>query len=89
MTVGQIGNGSGDPTGEATGWVKAMDSGRQTQQLDNLGPDGGQKVQAPKDVRGTSIMSSRAANSTAMNPGSARYENGNGTATIGKATGRI
>ena len=49
--VAQIGNGSGDTNGEATGWVKAMDFGRQTQQLGNLGPDGGQRVPAPKDVR--------------------------------------
>ena len=66
--VAQIGNGSGDTNGAATGWVKAMDFGRQTQQLANLGSDGGQRVPAPKDVRGTSIMPSRAPNTTAMNP---------------------
>jgi len=66
-----------------------MDFGRQTQQLGNLGPDGGQRVPAPKDVRGTSVMPSRAPNTTAMNPGTARYGNGNSTTTIGKATGTI
>jgi hypothetical protein len=42
--VAQIGNGSRDTNSEATGWVKAMDFGRQTQQLGNLGPDGGQRA---------------------------------------------
>src|ERR1700682_6043712 len=36
----QLGTGSAGNTGEATGWVKAMDFGRQTRQLSNLGPDG-------------------------------------------------
>jgi type IV secretion system protein TrbL len=87
--VAQIGNGSGDTNSEATGWVKAMDFGRQTQQLGNLGPGGGQRVLAPKDVRGTSVMPSRAPNTTPMNPGTARYGNGNSTTTIGKATSKI
>ena len=87
--VAQIGNGSGDTNGAATGWVKSTDFGRQTQQLGNLGPDGGQRVPAPKDVRGTSVMPSRAPNTTPMNPGTARYGNGNGTTTIGKATSKI
>jgi type IV secretion system protein TrbL len=87
--VAQIGNGSGGTNGGATGWVKAMDFGRQTQQLGNLGPDGGQRVPAPKDVRGTSVMPSRAPNTTPMIPGTARYGNGNGTKTMGKATGKI
>ena len=82
--VAQIGNG--DANGEATGWVRAMDFGRQTQQLSNLGPDSGARVPAPKDVRGTSVMPSRAPNTTPMNPGTARYGNGNGTAAINKAT---
>ena len=87
--VAQIGNGSGGTNGEATGWVKAMDFGRQTQQLSNLGPDGGQRVPAPKDVRSTSIISSRGPSTTPMNPGTARYGNSSGTATIGKATSKI
>jgi type IV secretion system protein TrbL len=87
--VAQIGSGSAGNSGEATGWVKAMDFGRQTQQLGNLGSDGGQRVPAPNDVRGTSVMPSRASNTTAINPGTARYGNGNSTTTIGKATPRI
>ncbi len=86
--VAQIGNGGGDPTGEATGWVKAMDFGRQTQQLSNLGPDSGQRVPAPKDVRGTSIMTSRSPNTTPMNPGTVRFENGNRTTATGGATSK-
>lgn len=84
--VAQIGNGSASNSGERSGWVKAMDIGRQTQQLGNLGLDGGQRVPAPKDVRGTSVIPSRAPNTTPMNPGTARDGNGNGTTAMGKAT---
>jgi hypothetical protein len=87
--VAQLGNAGIGGNGEATGWVKAMDFGRQTQQLGNLGSDGGQRVPAPKDVRGTSVMPSRAPNTAAMNPGTARYGNGNSTTTIGKATNKM
>jgi hypothetical protein len=88
--VAQIGSGSAGNSGEPAGWAKAMDFGRQTQQLGNLGPDGGQRVPAPKDVRGTSVMPSRAPNTTAINPGTARYGNGNsGTTTMSKATSKI
>lgn len=87
--VAQLGNASADNSGEATGWVKAMDFGRQTQQLSNLGPDSGQRVPAPKDVRRTSVMPARTPNTTPMNPGTARIGNGNGTTTMGKATSKI
>ena len=87
--VAQNGNGSAGNNSEATGWVKAMDFGRQTQQLSNLGPDGGQRVPAPKDVRATSVMRSRAPNTTPMNRGTAHHENSNGTAPLGKPTSRI
>jgi type IV secretion system protein TrbL len=85
----QLGNGSAGNSNEAAGWVNAIDFGRQTQQLSNLGPDSGQRVPAPKDVRGTSAMPSRAPNTTPMNPGTARYENGNSRTTLGKATSKI
>jgi len=85
----QLGNGGAGNNREGAGWVNAMNFGRQTQQLSNLGPDSGQRVPAPKDVRGTSVMPSRAPNTTPMNPGTARQGNGNSTTTIGKATGKI
>jgi type IV secretion system protein TrbL len=88
--VAQIGSGSAGNSGEATGWARAMDFGRQTQQLGNLGSDRGQRVPAPKDVRGTSLMPSRAPNTTPMNPGTARYGNGNSsTPALSKATSKI
>ena len=87
--VAQLGNGSAGNNSEAAGWVKAMDSGRQTQQLSNLGPDSGQRVPAPKDVRGTSVIPSRVPNTTPMNPGTARYGNGSSTTTRSKATSKI
>jgi hypothetical protein len=67
--VAQIGNVSAGNNGEASGLGRAMDFGRQTQQLGNLGPNSGQRVPAPKDVRGTSVMPSRAPNTTPMNSG--------------------
>lgn len=60
-----------------------MDFGRQTQGLNNLGPDGGLRVPAPKDVRATSVISTRAAKTAAVNSGA-----GN-TAPIGKPTNKI
>src|SRR5713101_7743144 len=85
--VAQTGNGSAGNNSEATGWARAMDFGRQTQQISNLGPDAGQRVPAPKDVRGTSVIPSRAPNTTPMNPGTARY--GNGTTTMSKGTTKV
>jgi type IV secretion system protein TrbL len=87
--VAQLGNAGAGGSGEASGWVNAMDFGRQTQRLGNLGTDGGQRVPAPKDVRGTSVMPSRAPNTTPINPGTARHGSGNSTTTMGKATGKI
>jgi hypothetical protein len=86
--VAQVGNGSADNNGETTGWVKAMDFGRQTQQLSNLGPDNGQRVPAPRDVRATSVMPSRAPTTTPMNPATARHGSGNGTTATGKGTSK-
>ena len=88
--VAQLGNAGVGGSSEATGWVSAMDFGRQTQRLGNLGTDGGQRVPAPKDVRATSVMSSRAPNTTPMNPGTARYGSPNtSTTAMSKATSKI
>jgi type IV secretion system protein TrbL len=88
--VAQLGNAGAGSSSEATGWVNAMDFGRQTQRLGNLGTDGGQRVPAPKDVRGTSVMPSRAPNTTPMNPGTARYGSPNtSTTAMSKATRKI
>ena len=88
--VAQLGNAGAGGSSEATGWVNAMDFGRQTQRLGNLGTDGGQRVPAPKDVRGTSVMPSRAPNTTPMNPGTARYGSPNtSTTAMSKATSKI
>ena len=88
--VAQLGNAGAGSSSEATGWVNAMDFGRQTQRLGNLGTDGGQRVPAPKDVRGTSVMPSRAPNTTPMNPGTARYGNGDtSTTAMSKSTSKI
>jgi type IV secretion system protein TrbL len=88
--VAQLGNTNPGSSSEGTGWVNAMDFGRQTQRLGNLGTDGGQRVPAPKDVRGTSVMPSRAPNTTPMNPGTARYGSPNtSTTAMSKATNKI
>jgi hypothetical protein len=87
--VAQIGNGSGDSNGAATGWGKAMDFGRQTEQLSNLGPNSGQRVPAPKDVHGTSVMPSRASNTAPTNTNTARSSKGTGQATMSNPTRTI
>ena len=88
--IAQLNRGSPESNNDATGWVRAMDFGRQTQRLGNLGTDGGQRVPAPKDVRGTSVMPSRAPNTTPMNPGTAHYGNLNASTTaMSKATSKI
>jgi len=84
--VAQIGNGSGDTNGSATGWAKSSDFPRQTQQLSNLGSDGSQRVLAPKDVRGTSIMPSRAPNTMPINSATAHYGNTSGTTATARVT---
>jgi hypothetical protein len=56
----------------------------------HLGSDGGQRMSAPKDVRGKSVMPSRAPNTTPMNPGTARYGISNtSTTAMSKATSNI
>ena len=87
--VAQLGKGGADTRNELAGWVNAMDFGRQTQQLANLGPDGGQRVPAPKDVRATSVIPSRAQGTTPMNRSTARVTNGNETTGIGKETTKL
>jgi hypothetical protein len=86
----QLGSGNAESNKDRNGWVNAMDFGRQTQRLGNLGTDGGQRVPAPKDVRGTSVIPSRSPNATPMNPGTARYANLNASTTaMSKATSKI
>jgi hypothetical protein len=88
--VARLGKVGAASSSEGTGWVNAMDFGRQTQRLGNLGTDSGQRVPAPKDVRGTSVMPSGAPNTTLMNPGTARYGNLNASTTaMSKATSKI
>jgi type IV secretion system protein TrbL len=70
-------------------WARAMDAGRQTQQLSSLGPDNRQRVPAPKDVRTTSIMPSGAPNTTALNRGTARIENNRNTTSMSRTTNKI
>ncbi len=87
--LSQIGSGANDKATEGAGWVNAMDFGRQTQQLSKLEPESAQRVPAPKDVRATSVIPSRASSTTPMNPGTARYTNANDTTPIGKQTTKL
>lgn len=66
-----------------------MDFARQTQQLSNLGPDSGQRVPAPKDVRGTTIMPSKAPDTTSLIQVQCVYENGKGTRPTNRTTTKI
>ena len=87
--VAHIGNGTAGTGGEPASWVKAMDFGRQTHQLSNLGSDGRQRVPAPKDVRGTSVMPSRTPNTAPINTNTARSSKGTGQATMSNPTRTI
>ncbi|MGO9267147.1 MAG: P-type conjugative transfer protein TrbL [Candidatus Binataceae bacterium] len=82
--LGPIGSAVTTHKSDSASWVNAMDFGRQTQKLNNLGPDGGFRVPAPADVRATSVIPPRAAKTTAVNPGG-----GNSTTPIGKPTNKI
>lgn len=84
--ISRIGNGSGERATEGLGWINAMDFGRQTQQLANLGPDSGQRVPAPKDVRATSVMPSRTPNTTPINSATAHYGSGGDTTATARVT---
>jgi len=84
--LSQIGSGGSDKAAEGSGWANAMDFGRQTQELSKLGRDSGPRVPAPKDVRATSVIESRASSTTPMNPATARYTNANDTTPMGKQT---
>jgi type IV secretion system protein TrbL len=86
-TKGEDAGTSGGSEGPV--WARAMDAGRQTQQLSSLGPDGGQRVPAPKDLRGTSMMPSGAPNTTALNRGTARIVNNRNTTSMGRTTNKI
>jgi P-type conjugative transfer protein TrbL len=74
---------------EATGWAKAMDFGRQTQQPGNLSTANGKRVPAPTDVRGTALIPSRASSTTPINPGTVGFGNSGSTTSIGEATSKI
>ena len=52
----QIGSGKADVTDTASTWANVMDTGRQTQQISNLGPDRGPRVPAPTNIGATASM---------------------------------
>jgi type IV secretion system protein TrbL len=68
----QIVDSGAGSNAEATGWVKTLNFGRQSQELGSLGRDSAPRVPAPKGVRGTSLMPSRAPATAPMSPGTQR-----------------
>jgi type IV secretion system protein TrbL len=76
--VSQIGGGKPDSRETASAWANAIDFGRQTQQLSNLGPDRGTRVPAPTDTK----------NATPINRNSTRSVGGS-TTTMGKPTRKL
>jgi type IV secretion system protein TrbL len=87
--VTQLAKNGSNTSGEPAGWAGAMDYGRQTQQLGNLGPTAGQRVPAPKDVRATSVIPSRAPSTTSINKGTTPVSSANGTKTVGNETTKL
>jgi len=67
--VTQVGSGKTDNSGAASRWIIPINIGRPTQQLSNPSPNGGQRApMTPNNTRGTSVMPSRAPNTTAVKP---------------------
>ena len=87
--LAHTGNSDSGKSGEAAGWVQAMDFGRQTQQLGQLGPDNGQRIPAPKEVRATAVIPSRASTTTPIDSKTGSFTNGSGTVPIGKHTTKL
>jgi type IV secretion system protein TrbL len=87
--VAQLAKNGSDTSSEPAGWAGAMDFGRQTQQLGNLGPTAGQRVPAPKDVRATSVIPSRAPSTTPINKGTTPVASSNRTNTVGNQTTKL
>jgi P-type conjugative transfer protein TrbL len=75
--------------GDPASWIKTMNSGQQTQQLNNLGLDNGQRVPAPNDIRGTSVIPSPAPNTAPMSPATGPYRGVNSTTLLNKTTSKI
>jgi hypothetical protein len=87
--VAKLAQNGSNTSSEPTGWAGAMEFGRQTQQLSNLGPTAGQRVPAPKDVRATSVIPSRAPSTTPINKGTTPVSGSNGTKTVGGKTTKL
>ncbi len=84
-----LGNGSTDGKTDASAWVRTMNLGQRTQQLSNLGPDGGQRVPAPNDSRGTSVIPTRAPVTTPISTRTAGSTNGGTSGISSKGTNKI
>jgi type IV secretion system protein TrbL len=84
--LSHTGNADSGKSAEAAGWVQAMDFGHRTQQLSQLAPDDGRRLQAPKDVRTTAVISSRVWNTTPIDPRTASFTKAGGAAPTGKRT---
>ena len=87
--VAQLAKNGSDTSSEPAGWAGAMDFGRQTQQLGNLGPNTGQRVQAPKDVRATSVIPSRAPSTTPITKGTTSVASNDRTKIVGNQTTKL
>lgn len=86
--VSQLGNGNTSKNDEGASWMSAMDFGRQTQQLNNLGPDSSPRVPAPTDVNATTVLPVKAPQTTPLNPATQSIANGKTTITS-KATTKL
>jgi len=86
--LAHLGNTKVDNKSDASAWVRTMNFGRQTQQLNNIGPASGPYVPAPNNPRGTSLVSSRAPVTSPMAGGAGPTVN-TSPLTGNKATNKI
>jgi type IV secretion system protein TrbL len=86
--VSNLGNSDGSKNSEGASWAGSMDSGRQTQQLSNLGPDTSQRVPAPNDVHSTTQLPGKTPQTTPINQATQSIGNCKTTIT-GKPTSKI
>jgi type IV secretion system protein TrbL len=84
--LSQTGNLGNDKSSEGTGWVQAMDFGRQTHQLS---PDNVRRIRAPKDVRATAVIPSPKSKTSPVDRGTASFTKGGGTGPIPKQTSKL
>jgi type IV secretion system protein TrbL len=86
--ISQLGGDGASRKNEPASWFNAMEQGRQSQQLSNLGPGNGQRVPAPSAVHATTAIPARARDTASINPATQSIAKGK-TAPTNKQTTKL